>query len=409
MKYIPLDTAASGRTGYQQQVKEANIKQIFDLVRDRKCKSRAELVRHMNLSATSVSVLVEELASRGLIDETGPTQTSLPGRRPISLRLNSGAHQLVTFSLRSNGVRYVLLDMACKILERRFFPLDMSQLTDDSAGEALSALFVDILRRKSRQFDSSRALMVGISLSGIYLKGSNTFNLEASLGFSLPEEALRRFQSAIKLPICVMNASRSMAYAEKKVLDAASPDQPATTDMLFVGIRNRIACAILSGGNIFTGPYDVAGEIGHISIDYRGRPCRCGNMGCLERYASLDAILEDARVACRETGIKEPETLEELARRYPGEPVLMNAVTQSARLLAFGLYSVLCASGMRHIVLGGGIEALGSLFLQEVQRALQARSLLIRSLDLSYTQAGEDAECVGIAQYFLDKVYTITM
>ena len=29
----------------------------------------------MNLSATSVSVLVEELATRKLIDETGPAQT----------------------------------------------------------------------------------------------------------------------------------------------------------------------------------------------------------------------------------------------------------------------------------------------------------------------------------------------
>ena len=65
MKYLPLETASPGRPGYQQQVKEANIKRIFDLVRSGKCESRAQLVRAMQLSATSVSVLVEELTARG--------------------------------------------------------------------------------------------------------------------------------------------------------------------------------------------------------------------------------------------------------------------------------------------------------------------------------------------------------
>ena len=86
MKYIPVERPDIGRTGYQQQVKEGNIKRIFDLVRCGKCKSRAEIVRCMDLSATSVSVLVEELTARGLIQEIGPTHTTLPGRRPISLR-----------------------------------------------------------------------------------------------------------------------------------------------------------------------------------------------------------------------------------------------------------------------------------------------------------------------------------
>ena len=34
--------------------------------------------------------------------------------------------------------------------------------------------------------------------------------------------------------------------------------------------------------------------------------------------------------------------------------------------------------------------------------------MLIRHLDISYAQAGPDAESIGLAQYFLDKQYTIT-
>ena len=63
MKYLPLDAVGTGRVGYQQQVKEANIKRIFDLVRSGKCKSRAELVRMMQLSATSVSLTSDAIVA----------------------------------------------------------------------------------------------------------------------------------------------------------------------------------------------------------------------------------------------------------------------------------------------------------------------------------------------------------
>ena len=409
MKYLPLDKVGAGHTGYQQQVKEANIKRIFDLVRGGKCKSRAEIVRYMNLSATSVSVLVEELAARKLIDETGPAQTSLPGRRPISLRLNRDAHQLAVFSVSPEGVRYALLNLNCDILESRFFPLDCNTLDPQSAGDAYTKLFDDVLRKRSKRFDPSRALMVGVTFPGIYIERDHTFFTTPSLGFPLPEEPLTRFQQRAALPVYVLNNTRSMAYAEKHHLEAADPDGPGIDNMLFVKIRENINCAIISGGEIYPGPLNVSGEIGHFTIDYRGRPCPCGNVGCLERYVNLDLILEDARQAARDAGIAPPETLEALAGRYPDEPALLAAVQNSARLLAFGLYSILCSSGIRRITLGGGIEALGEPFLREVYRALCSRTLLIRSLDLSYAQAGPDAEILGVAHHFLDNVFTVTM
>jgi len=70
---------------------------------------------------------------------------------------------------------------------------------------------------------------------------------------------------------------------------------------------------------------------------------------------------------------------------------------------------VMCSSGMRRIVLGGGIEVLGDIFLREVYHALCSRTSLIRHVDLSYAQAGPDAEILGVAEYYLDKVFTITM
>ena len=408
MKYLSLDTAGPSRTGYQQQVKEANIKRIFNLVRSGRCKSRAELVRMMNLSATSVSVLVEELAARNLIHETGPTQTSLPGRRPISLSLNSDSHQIVVFTLLREGVRYALLNLDCEIMENRFFPLDAASLPADDAGECYAALFEEILKKHAHRFNRKRALVIGVNYPGLYMQAERRFSNNSALGVSFSEDAMCRMRDRLSLPVYLFNGTKSLAYAEKKYLDATHPDNPETQDMVFVDINDRISCALITRGTIYIGPYDVAGEIGHMTIDLNGRPCFCGNRGCLERYVNLSAILEDARKAAEAEGLEPPANLEALAERYPDEPALKASVMESARMLAAGLYSILCSSGLRRIALGGGIEALGEPFIQELYRLITARNVLIHHLDISYAQAGPEAESIGLAQYYLDKVYTIT-
>ena len=409
MKYLALETFGHSRIGYQQQVKEANIKRIFDLVRSGKCKSRAELVRMMHLSATSVSVLVEELAARGLISETGPAQTTLPGRRPISLRLNGDERQIAVFTLLREGVRYTLLNLDCRAIESRLFPLEAAALPADDAGEAYAAAIEDILAHRARHFSKRKALVVGVCYPGLHMIGEDIFHNRTSLGLNFSEGAMRGLRDRIGLPVYLFNAAKSLGYAEKKHLDALNPDEPETLDMVFVDIHERISCALIANGSLYSGPYNVAGELGHVSIDSNGRPCSCGSRGCLERYVNQSAILEDARAACEKAGLEPPASLEDLGKRYPTEPALNAAVMNSARLLAAGLYNILCTSGMRRIVLGGGIEALGEPFLREVYRNLMIRNVLIRHLELSYAQAGPDAESVGLAQYFLDKVYTITM
>src|SRR5437016_11354183 len=55
-------------------------------------------------------------------------------------------------------------------------------------------------------------------------------------------------------------------------------------------IGTGIGGGIVLGGEVYRGASDIAGEIGHMTIDSTGRLCKCGNYGCLEAYASGPAI-----------------------------------------------------------------------------------------------------------------------
>src|SRR5689334_22920997 len=64
-----------------------------------------------------------------------------------------------------------------------------------------------------------------------------------------------------------------------------------------ITIGTGIGGGLILDGKLYHGASDVAGEIGHTTIDSTGRRCKCGNYGCLEAYASGPAIAERAREA----------------------------------------------------------------------------------------------------------------
>ena len=57
------------------------------------------------------------------------------------------------------------------------------------------------------------------------------------------------------------------------------------------------------------GAHRNAGEIGHVPMVVNGRPCSCGNRGCLERYLSLEAYGRRAPIIGREAWIAEAAPL----------------------------------------------------------------------------------------------------
>jgi len=421
MHYLSNSENVAEKPISQLLIKEANKKILFNLLNKNREMARADMVRVTGLSPTTVSALVEEMVAENLVVETGYARTLQIGRKPINLRINASGRQIPVFTFQRSGLQFTLYNLQMEILETLFVDHDSDRYGGfdanaengcPDAGEDYACLMEDVLLNRSECYRPEIAVAVCICFPGAFLKEERLFSLE-SIRVSLRVKSLKALEKRLGVPLFVGNISQAMAYAEKKLLEADGRD---IQDLIYVNICEGVGAGIIYKGDVLAGSGGFAGEIGHVSINYRGRRCSCGGIGCLEHHINLNAIIERmtqiARISSSDGLRRQMEkngdvlTLEMIGSAYDdGETSVVEAVNDIALQLLSGVYSAACVTGIRHIIIGGGIERLGQGFLERMRYLSNNNSenLILYGITFDYGRISREKAGVGVAQYFVDK------
>jgi glucokinase len=119
-------------------------------------------------------------------------------------------------------------------------------------------------------------------------------------------------------------------------------------DLIYLNFGTGVAAAAIRDGQLVRGLDNVAGEIGHLSLDPGGERCICGQRGCLELAAGGGQLAR--RLAARQLSL--PQLLEASAA---GD---RSARAEAERLLAAMSTAILVMAlthGSRVIALNGGV------------------------------------------------------
>lgn len=137
-------------------------------------------------------------------------------------------------------------------------------------------------------------------------------------------------------------------------------------DLAFLALGTGLAAGLVLDGRLHRGVGGAAGEIGHLVYLPGGRPCPCGQQGCLEQYASGSAL----EAAWPGPGDRPaPVALFEAAETGNREALAVQ--TEFAEAVAAAVRVLLLTTDVAHVVIGGGVSALGAPLLEVVRARLE--------------------------------------
>ncbi|HEV2086715.1 MAG TPA: ROK family glucokinase [Cryptosporangiaceae bacterium] len=222
-------------------------------------------------------------------------------------------------------------------------------------------------------------------------------------------EPLReRVEELVHLPVVVENDANAAAWAEYRFGVGRGFDQ-----VLLVTVGTGIGGGVVLAGQLYRGAHGVAAEFGHVRVVPDGRPCGCGDRGCLEQYASGKALVREARAGAQQ----DPAVAGALLELAGGDPEKIEGphVTKAARAgdrvardafevvggwLGRGLADLVSAWDPGLLVIGGGVAEAGDQLVTPARVAyaeVMATRGRAHAAEIRVAAMGNEAGLVGAA------------
>ncbi|WP_026819826.1 ROK family transcriptional regulator [Arthrobacter castelli] len=311
--------------------------------------TRARLAADTGLTKASVSSLVADLVSAGLVMEVGLNRAAERGRPGLGVALNTAAAALgleINVDYMAAGVLNLAGDLQFhQVVEQHNAGKDpeevLGRLTE-LAGQAL-------------QQAEAAGLTVhagGLAVPGLVDTASGRVLNAPNIGWrnvDIAEWAASLVPEGI-LGTAVFNEANSAALAELWYGHGRGMG-----NYLFISGEVGIGGGIIIDSGLFAGPGGNAGEIGHIVVDPEGPECSCGGSGCLERYAGQDAVFVRAGIEGGNDAERMAALLEALE---DGDEQALAAVRRAGHYLGVAASSTFRLLDIDAAVLGGNFATL---------------------------------------------------
>ncbi len=205
----------------------------------------------------------------------------------------------------------------------------------------------------------------------------------------------------LKLPVVLEHDAKAAALGEYHFGAALG-----ARSMVYVVMGTGVGAAIVVNGEIYRGEHNLAGEVGHITIDPGGEVCACGNVGCVETFLSGPNLARAFRRLLVQTpeltppGLPAlPEITGELVDRMAqqGDPLALQVMARAGEALGTAVGSLAMILDIDLYVVGSSVAKAGDLLLGPARQALSQhayRSVAARTRIVAGTLA-DDAPILG--------------
>ncbi len=313
---------------------------------------------------------------------------------------------VIGVDIGGTNLRAAAIDRNGEILNRKSRPSDAKKGIEYVMGNLIS-LLTDIVEYQS-------VSGIGIGIPGIIdtEKGILTQapNISEVKNYPVKEKLIHELGSAIN--VTLENDANCAALGEWWL--GAGKD---TNSMINLTLGTGLGGGIILDGKLWRGVNGMGGEIGHMTIDPDGPRCNCGNFGCLESFASAEAIRRMVREGLRNKNLNSilrediknrrihdiPEIVSRAARI--GDKFSLEIWTSFGRALGIAIANLTNLLNVEMIVLGGGLSNSWGLFIETASTEAKKRGLRgpMGNVQLKKSELGDDAGLLGAGYLALEE------
>jgi predicted NBD/HSP70 family sugar kinase len=358
--------------------------------------SRIELSHKMGLTKMAITNIVKKMILENLIEEVGTNRgrdtdkSTTNGRKRMALKIPDYRINALGLFIERYHIHCIAMDINKNILGYNDEALPHHIGNDQFVGIILKFLRAFIQKYINHQF-------IGLGVSSIGPVDIQTRTILRPTNFGeinnvkIGDILEREFNIPTYIANC-MSAGVLAEYLYGKARD--------TRNIAYLGLGTGVGAGIIIQGKVLSGNAGFAGEIGHMSVNFNGPKCSCGQKGCLEVYVSVLSLLRD-------TGLESIDQIVSEVTKINVASSLRRKVKQYLNATLSALVAIANNFDPEIIFMGDKGSLLTRLYLDDLEK--QMNILMIqrsRKIPLLISSFEEKTPLIGAPAIIFDKIFS---
>lgn len=385
----------------QAGVAETNRSRIMRHLYRNGVSSRAQIATALGLTPAAITKITAQLIEAHAIEETGDLDGK-KNRRSIGLALDTAHFHVIGVKFARSLVQIGVFDLTGNQSSLTTLPY----VSNDTIGETIATVHSTI---EQLLHEDPTIVAIGMAVPGPYLRNNGHTAVVSSMQGWRAINFIDEFANSFTVPVFIEQDARAGVLANS-LFDPNSNGEP---NLAYYLVGEGVGLGVIDHGRIINGALGTATEIGHVSIDVNGKPCDCGNIGCLECYCSTPAIhqmlIDNGTIVNGADGMSHTEACRALfALAHHGDEAALAMIRTIGTYIGYGCLIIFNTFNPHTIVIGDIVSEAGQPLLDEIKRTVRQRAIpeIYESTTIRLTTMPTDATVLGAAavaiNYLLD-------
>lgn len=327
---------------------------------------RAELASRLGLSRTAITKQTLPLLESGIITEIGD-DGEVKGKKTRGLTFVSNNLSILAVKVSRSRITFGKFTLGGELLESRVLSISRETHSD--------ALVKQIKDEMKHEVDADNTISaVSLAVPGPFDKVNSRITTFTGIWDHKDVDLSPLLENDFTQPVLITHDSNCGAMYEWLNSEEYFNEDSTLAYML---VGEGVGAGIITRGQVIMGETGRAAEIGHISIDFNGPTCACGNNGCLELYSSSIAFLTSTKLNLQRYPASALNKYQELTCKdifteaEVGDELSLEQCQKIAIYMAHGVLNIINAYEPSKVIIGDEMSGAGNLILEPLLERLQ--------------------------------------